>query len=125
MTDPVQVDGLAQLKRTMKAAGADLQDLRDVHGAAARYVAMRAAAMAPKRSGRLAGTVRGSCAQTSATVRAGYASVPYAQPIHWGWPRHGIAANPFLSAAATSTESTWIKWYEAKIVQIVDKIEGI
>ena len=121
----VKVDGLTQLRKTMKRAGVDLADLKDAHAAAARYVAARGAGLAPKRTGALAGTVRGSGAAGAATIRAGYASVPYALPIHWGWPGHHIAPNPFLSTAATSTESAWIIGYQAAVRRIVDHIEGI
>lgn len=108
----------------MKAAGADLADLGAVHATIARYVAMRAAAMAPHRSGRLAGNVRGGKGKTAAIVRAGGARVPYAGPIHWGWPRRHITANPFMVDAAHITEPTWTKWYLARVEQIVSTIHG-
>lgn len=120
----VQVVGARELRSTLRKAGDDLQDLRDVHATVSRYVALRSAAIAPRRSGRLAGNVRGSALKTAAVVRAGGAAVPYAGPIHWGWPSRNIAANPFMVDAAHLTEPTWTRWYLAKVEQIVERIHG-
>lgn len=125
MTEPiVKVEGARELRSTMRKAGADLGDLGAVHATVSRYVALRAAAMAPRRSGTLAGNIRGSKGKTSAIVRAGGARVPYAGPIHWGWPRRHITAQPFAVDAAHLTEPVWTKWYLAKVDQIIAKIHG-
>jgi hypothetical protein len=47
----------------------------------------------------------GRAGQTAAVVRAGRASVPYAGPIHWGWPSRHITAQPF-STTPRSTRRT-------------------
>lgn len=87
-------------------------------------VAAAGRARAPKLTGALAGTVRPSGTKTRAVVRAGFARVPYAGPIHWGWPARGIAAQPFLSDAATSTEPAWQNIYLDAINKTIDKVEG-
>ena len=120
----VGVAGARELRRTLKAAGDDLEDLKAVNATIARYVALRAAAMAPRRSGTLAGSVRGNQAKTMARVAAGGARVPYAGPIHWGWPRRHIRPQPFLVDAAHVTEPTWTKYYLREIERIVAKIHG-
>jgi len=120
----VRVDGARELRRTLKAAGDDLEDLKAVHSTIARYVALRAAAMAPRKSGRLAGSIRGNQAKTAATVRAGGARVPYAGPIHWGWPRRNITANQFLVDAAHTTEPTWTRYYTREVERIIGKVHG-
>ena len=121
----VEVEGAAQLRRTLKAAGDDFADLKAVHADVSRYVAARAAATAPRRSGRLAGSLRGSAAKTSATVRAGGARVPYANPIHWGWPARNIAAQPFLVNTAHQTEPSWLDYYRREIDRILGTVHGI
>ena len=108
----------------MKAAGVELAELKAVHSRVAAMVAQRASSTAPRRTGRLASTVRGNKAAARATVMAGRASVPYANPIHWGWPARGIAAQPWMSDAATDTESQWLQVFEAGIRQAIDQIEG-
>ena len=63
----------------------------------------------PVRSGRLTGTLRTTGTMRGGVVRMGRKAVPYAGPIHFGWPnrpapargwRGGpIAPNPFLYEA--------------------------
>lgn len=120
----VQVEGAAQLRATLRRAGDDLLDLKAAHGRVSAYVASQARSRAPRVTGTLAGTIRSSGTKTQALVRAGFKRVPYAGPIHWGWPKRNIRANPFISDAATSTESRWIRQYELAVDGIVRKIEG-
>lgn len=120
----VEVDGLRALRARLRRMGDDLADLKAANAAAAGLVAAAAAARAPRRSGRLAGSLRGNRALGRATISAGGARLPYAGPIHYGWPAHGIAAQPFISDAATATESQWLPLYAAAVDQAVDKVAG-
>ncbi len=120
----VKVIGAARLRRTLRAAGDDLSDLKAVHQQVGGIVAERARALVPRRSGALGASIRASRGATAAIVRAGSGSVPYAGPIHWGWPARNIAAQPFLSDGATSTESRWMNVYEAAIAAALAKVEG-
>ena len=120
----VQVEGARELRRTLKAAGDDLSDLTKVNATVSRYVALRGAAMAPRRSGALAGSVRGNSAKASAIVRGGGARIPYAGVIHWGWPAHHISSQPFLVNAAHETEPTWTKYYLREVERIMSHIHG-
>lgn len=121
----VRVEGARRLRSTLRKAGQDLGDLKTAHTAAAGIVTPAARGRAPRRTGRLAGDVRGSGTTTAATIRVGRASVPYAQPVHWGWPRRGIAANPFVTEAAQATEPTWVQAYESAVSRILDRVKGI
>ncbi len=60
----------------------------------------------------------------AAIIRAGKKSVPYAGVIHWGWPRKNIVAQPWLTEAAASTESTWVDAYTEAVDEILETIEG-
>jgi len=120
----VEVEGLRNLRRTLKAAGVSLQDLKDAHAEVARVVQAAAAPHTPHRTGRLAGSLRGSGTQTAAVVRAGGASVPYAGPIHWGWPNKHIAAQPWIYDAAVASQDAWTGRYLAALEHIIDTIEG-
>lgn len=121
----IRVEGAAQLRRTAKAAGVDLGDLREAHTAAGAIAGGRARQIAPKVSGRLAHNVRWSGTKTGAVIRAGGASVPYAGPIHWGWPRRHIGAQPFISDAAVATEPQWSAVYEQAVERILGHIRGV
>lgn len=121
----IRVEGASELRRTLKRAGDDLGDLKSAHGDAAGIVTAASRTRSPKRSGRLAASVRGSGAATTATIRAGRASVPYAGPIHWGWPARNIPANPFIADAAKATEPLWTREYEQAVEKILHRIKGI
>jgi hypothetical protein len=54
---------------------------------------------------------------------AGSASVPYAGPIHWGWPDRHIPAQPWIAAAAQDTQSQWLSEYQDALDQIIATIE--
>lgn len=120
-----EVRGARQLRATIKKANGDLTDLKAAHAAVAALVSKVAAARAPKRTGRLAASVRGSGTNTTAFIRAGFKSVPYAGPIHWGWPARHIKAQPFLSEAATRTEGQWLPIYEGAVEQALGEVKGI
>lgn len=126
----VQIEGLRTLRSTLKKSGDDLTELKGVNSAAAGIAAGRAQGWAPVQTGALAGTVRSSGTKTAGIVRAGNnrrssSGVPYAAPIHWGWPARNIKANPFLSYSAQATEPTWIKLYTDYLDKTIAKIKGI
>lgn len=120
----VRVDGARELRRSMRRAGEDLGDLRAANREVAAIASTATVVAAPRRTGRLAASVRPGATQTQAIVRAGGAAVPYAQAIHWGWPRRGIAAQPFAAVAAAATEPTWTAVYLTAVERILQRIEG-
>lgn len=93
----VRVEGLRQVQRKLRAAGADAEDMRDLMHTLGLMVID--GAHPPARTGRLAGNLRAGKGKTKAVVRAGGARVPYAGVIHYGWPARGIRAQPYLTDA--------------------------
>ena len=77
---------MAEPKEALAAAGAEL--------------VAEAAANAPRRTGRLAGSHR-LLPRDGKSVRVTN-SAPYAAVIHWGWPGHDIRRQPWLVA-------TWLR----------------
>lgn len=124
MPAAVEVRGVRELRRSMRKAGEDLTQMNRANAAVSSFVAARASGTAPHVSGTLGRSVRGSSGRTSAIVRAGGARVRYAGAIHWGWPRRNISAQPWVSEAATSTETTWLGMYADAIEAIVAKVKG-
>lgn len=120
----VEVEGLRTLRASLKAAGLSVDDLKDAHAQVAQLVVRVAAPNAPRRTGALAASTRGSGTQGAAVVRAGKSAVPYAGPIHWGWPSRHIAANPWLWNAAVNSREQWTGTYLHALEAIIDKIEG-
>lgn len=95
----VRVEGLNKVVRDLQALGLEAEDLKQAFGGIAAEGAELASSFAPKRSGRLAASVRGNKAKNKAVIMAGRASVKYAGPINYGWPARGIAASSFLQKA--------------------------
>jgi hypothetical protein len=56
--------------------------------------------------------VQGSNSATRAEIKS---ALPYSEVIHWGWPQHGIEAQPWLSVAAQQTEPQWVGYFEELI----------
>lgn len=126
MPDPVvQVQGRAELVRTMRAAGADLRDLNAANREAAAVVVPAAAAASPRRTGRLAASGRPAGTRTQALVRFGSTALPYGPPIHFGWHARNIAPNPFAFEAAQRTEPQWTVVYTRAIDDILATIRGV
>jgi hypothetical protein len=119
-----RVEGIDRLVRTLKRAGVDISELKEAHMRAARLVASAASSRAPRRTGHLAGNVRTGRSPRHARVLAGSARVPYAGPIHWGWPARRIAAQPFISEAAEQTESSWAAGYVRDVIAALGNVKG-
>lgn len=131
----ISVEGARELRRSLRRAGSDLKDLKDANGRAAEIAAIASRALAPKKSGRLAGTIRSSGTKTAGILRAGSAGAPYANAVHWGrkmWPntrhyratRSTVRPQPFLSEGATNSEGQWLPIYFAELETIINRIEG-
>jgi hypothetical protein len=121
----VEVEGARQLRRSLKAAGVSLADLKSAHAEVAAQVATRAHGRAPKVTGRLDASIRSAGTQSAAIVRAGGAAVPYAGPIHWGWPARHITAHPWIADAAEESQDQWSRTYLRAVEQIIDQVEGV
>lgn len=132
----IQVIGARQLRKTLKAAGEDLTDLKKAHKEAAYIAARASAALTPVgRTGQLRRSVRSSGTTTAGIIRAGKKSVPYANAVHWGrkwWPnkqnaRHlaPFMGRPFLSDGAQNSEGQWLPIYERTVEGAIERVEGM
>jgi hypothetical protein len=112
----VRVEGLNQLVRDLQAMGLEVEDLKEVFGDLSDKGAKTASEYAPKRSGALAGSVRGNKAKNRAVVSAGFGRARrYAAPINYGWPARNIAASGFMQRAD--------EYWQGKAVPLLE--EGI
>jgi len=115
----VRVIGLRELRRDLKRLGDDsLNQLADAHDRAARIVADASRPRVPVVTGELRGTVRHSGTKTRGVVRAGYKRVPYAGPIHFGWPARNIRSQPFFYEAMDRRESQVIQTFRDHVSRI-------
>jgi hypothetical protein len=119
------IEGLARLQRTLKEAGKDGRDLREAGQAATQVVLAEARRTVPRRTGALAKSQRRAVAKTRASVLAGRTAVPYANPIHWGWPDRGIRSTEWLSRAAVNTEHIWLPAYIRAVSKAMQQVRGV
>ena len=110
MRPQLELVGYRQLKKELRQLGDEaVASLKQTNKEAADLVADTARPDIPVRSGRLKGTLRTTGTMRGGVVRLGRKAVPYAGPVHFGWPnrpnqakgwRGGpIAPNPFLYEA--------------------------
>lgn len=126
---PMKVEGAAELARLMRRIGdRDLKrSLRDANKAGATLVAEDAKEHhVPVQSGRLKRSIGARGTQTEGKVKAGTASrVPYAGPIHFGWGRRNIRAQPFLHKALSKKfrDHQLQDTYEREIRAVIAQLE--
>lgn len=126
----ISVEGGRELRASMRRAGMDMQEMRAAHAKTAKVAEAGITAKAPKVSGGMAGTIRSSGTVSSAVVRAGFKSRPYAGPNNWGWPagaggiRGSFGGEHWMYAGARATESAWVAVYAAEVQKISNTIRG-
>lgn len=98
----ITIVGLGQARRELRDLDKALpRELgKGLKGAVDKAVLPTAKQLAPVRSGRLQASLRPFARGTRAGVRS---NLVYANPIHWGWPRHNITADRFLLKASART----------------------
>ncbi len=120
----VRVTGADELRRALRRAGDDMSDLKAIHREAADKVTGEAKARVPVVSGELGASIRSGATKRSAYVAAGRKLVPYAGPIHFGWPERNIEAQPFLYDALDDRREQIIGLYERKVGAMVHRIDA-
>lgn len=128
-----EVDVKAAIAALRKYGDEAKSDIKDVNLEAARLVEKRAKQLVPVRSGALQQSIRSSGQLGKGVVRAGKASVPYANPIHWGWPRPvrkwskgrigggPITGTPFLTDALDDERRDIVKLYAEELERLARK----
>jgi len=117
----VRVDGADVLARSLASAGRQLQDWAQVNAAAAARVAQVAARRAPKRSGRLAGSVAAQSDKSGATISA---SVVYAKVQEYGWAQRHIRAQPYLRPALNEQRDELVGLYDDRMKTVLSQVKG-
>lgn len=117
----VRVEGLNKTVRALQKVGAEADDLKDVFSEIAARGAELASSFAPRRTGRLAATVRGNRAKNKAVVAAGRARVPYAGPINYGWPARSIKPALFMQRADEALAPQAVALLEAGLNDVIRK----
>jgi hypothetical protein len=126
----IQVDGLAELFRALKAVGTPVEAIKEANRESGEIVARTSRNIVPVGSGALRKTIRVANVTTNVKIRAGNARTPYANPIHWGWFRdkkrgfnRNILPNPFMAKALGYTREEVLKNYVDNIQKLIKKHE--
>lgn len=106
----------AQLSRALMRAADELSDLGPVNERAGELVK---AATAPRRSGQLAASVRADASAHGVVIGS---PLRYATFVHWGAPRHHMAAQPWLLNQTEARQSDLIDLYAQHAAATVAKI---
>lgn len=127
MNGRIEIKGIATVAKTLRKAGIQLSELKPVNRQAAEIAMQQAKRDAPVRSGAMRNTLRVGATNRAGIIRAGNnraTGVPYAGPIHWGWPARNIAANPFMQRAASKTQPQWKQVYEDIVDKALRQVKG-
>lgn len=119
----VQVYGARNLAATLDTAALRIVELSAPARAAAVATLAAARGLAPRRTGALGASLSvGVWGPKTAAVTS---ALPYAGPIHWGWPARAIPARPFVTVAAQSTEPAWLARYDRHVTRTLNNVKGI
>jgi HK97 gp10 family phage protein len=114
----IRLEGQAQFRRQLRLLSDGTEDLKEAHTDAAKLVENEARPNVPVRSGALQGSLRSSGTKTRGVVRVGFARVPYAGVVHFGWPARNIAPQPFIYDALDHRRADVIDVYHDRVNEI-------
>jgi hypothetical protein len=125
----IKVENLQQVLRALKEIGAPTAEVGKASQEAADIVANMSRSLVPVRSGKLRSTIKSKKQARKVLVSAGTnKTVPYANPIHWGWfydrnnfVKKNILPNPFFAKALGLTRNEVYKTYFVNINKLFNK----
>lgn len=117
-----QIVGLREVQMNLAKLGSDAKnDMKPAHKKAAEIVVAGARRFVPIQTGALRDSLRAIARQKAGVVRVGSASVPYAGPIHFGWPARRIRPNPFIYDALDERRSEVVRLYDERMREVIKK----
>lgn len=120
-TNGIKVVGLRKALKSLQEIGVPKEEIKEANSRAGDLVLNAARPLVPVQSGRLVGTLRASKSLNKVTVSAGRASVPYANPIHWGWFKRNIKPQPFFITAIGYTREEIYQNYFREVKDLLER----
>jgi hypothetical protein len=123
MAEPagVKVKGYKQAIKALQAIGVPAAEIKAAGSEAGELVANEARGLVPVKTGALRNSIRVSKALTKVTVSAGNnRSVPYANPIHWGWFKRNIRPQAFFVKALGITRDEVYRNYYRSLDRLIE-----
>jgi hypothetical protein len=129
MAEGVKVVGLNEAVRALRAIGVPSAEIGAASQEAGEIVASSGRTLVPVRTGRLRATIKARKVARKVVVSAGNnSSVPYANPIHFGWnydrknlQAKNIRPRPFFTNALTRTRSQVYKAFFDNMEKLFQK----
>jgi hypothetical protein len=131
----VTIVGLDETLKALRAIGTPARALSAAGIESARIVANEAKTLVPVRSGALKNSIAVARTTKGAAIKAGNATILYANPIHWGWFRdyntarakatksgsiaRNIKPNPFLERALGLKKGEVLEAYRRNINKLI------
>jgi hypothetical protein len=127
--DGIKVQGLNEALKILKSIGTPTAEVSAAAQEAGEIVASMSRTLVPVRSGKLRATIKSRKQARKVLVSAGNnKTVPYANPIHWGWyydknnfVKKNIMPNPFFAKALGLTRKEVYETYFTNINKLVNK----
>ena len=127
--DGIKVQGLNEALKILKSIGTPTAEVSAAAQEAGEIVASMSRTLVPVRSGKLRATIKSRKQARKVLISAGNnKSVPYANPIHWGWyydknnfVKKNIMPNPFFAKALGLTRKEVYETYFTNINKLVNK----
>jgi hypothetical protein len=125
----IKVENLQQVIRALRQIGVPTAEVGQASQEAADIVANMSRSLVPVRSGKLRATIKSKRQARKVLVSAGTnRTVPYANPIHWGWfydrnnfVKKNILPNPFFAKALGLTRNEVYKTYFLNMNKLFNK----
>jgi len=117
-----EIQGLREVQKALKQLGdATKKEMKSTHLKAAEIVVGASKRFVPIKTGALAQSIRPAAVMSGGRVKVGSASVPYAGPIHFGWPARRIKPQPFVYDALDTRRGEVSRLYEKRMAILMFK----
>lgn len=127
-SDAVKIEGLSKVQRDLRKLSTDALDLNkteflETNKRVAEIIIGESKKYVPVLTGALAESIRNASTKKAAKVRAGNVGVPYAGPIHFGWPSRAIKPNPFFYDAIDFRREEVFDRYGQLVEHLIEKYD--
>jgi hypothetical protein len=120
----VVVANLNSFQRNLKKLGLKTQDLSGATTRIRSLVVPPAISGAPVKTGRLRSTVKSRKYPNKVEVQAGNnTTVPYANPVHWGWQARNIPPNNWIEKVRDDKFFAVVEIFKEETQKLINRVE--
>lgn len=116
----IEITGLKEAQKALRTLSKESRDkMKETHRKAGQIIVEAATPLVPRETGALLASIKSAPLQRQGRVRLGSAALPYAGPIHFGWPARNIKPNPFIYEVLDGRRAEVSRLYEDRINQLI------